>query len=551
MENIKNIFGTFADKIKRYCENCSETVKRELKIFAEYLKKNYLFITVSCAIFLVVFSSWLSNTNPRIDSENFINEANSDFNWLEIGREFAIFTKYLFGIHWFNPALATTLGYLMICLAGIVFGYLFWRCTRRSGWACAAFLLPFFIAPIFAEQFYFDLQIFEMAWAFLLCAAGAGLGLYGAFRRSYTALFLFAVAALWAVGTYQAFAVLITAIILFCFALVYRRWATVEGRSVSAKEYGVAFGKTVGFFAAAVILYIAITLIWFSGSSYTTSNFYWLTSSFSECLQSICTHIRQGFAGEGIFYTWFYTVFAILSVGAAVLDAVQSKTKFSIFYVVFVVLLQFSPFLLTVVFGGINPFRTQYTYPFVLAANMLFLVSRDWKIKKLFGANFGFIFIALAAISLFSQINMTARLIYTNNIRAQEDTRLAAAIEEEIARVSSTDKPIAFIGYYSNRLNNSCIKGELIGYSLFDIHHALSPYYFWSTRSVCNLMRTISFPFTSASEEQVYEARIYARDNDMPCWPSEGSVYDKGDYTIVKLSEDEFTFDLPAQENTI
>ena len=64
-------------------------------------------------------------------------------------------------------------------------------------------------------------------------------------------------------------------------------------------------------------------------------------------------------------------------------------------------------------------------------------------------------------------------------------------------------------------------------------------------------MRTISFPFTSASEEQVYEARIYARDNDMPCWPSEGSVYDAGDYTIVKLSEDEFTFDLPAQENTI
>lgn len=551
MEKIKNIFGTFADKIKRYCENCSETVKRELKIFAEYLKKNYLFITVSCAIFLVVFSSWLSNTNPRIDNNSLINFPYTNYNWLEIGREFGILTKYLFGIRWFNPALATTLGYLMICLAGIVFGYLFWRCTRRSGWACAAFLLPFFIAPIFAEQFYFDIQTFEMAWAFFLCATGIGLGLYGAFRRSYTALFLFAVAALWAVGTYQAFAVLITAIILFCFALVYRRWSAVEGRSVTAKEYGVAFGKTVGFFAAAVILYIAITLIWFAGSSYTTSNFYWLTSSFSECLQSICTHIRQGFAGEGIFYTWFYTVFAILSVGAAVLDAVQSKTKFSIFYVVFVVLLQFSPFLLTVVFGGIISVRAQFSYSFVLAADILFLVSRDWKIKKLFGANFGFIFIALAAISLFSQINMAARLIYTDNIRAQEDTRLAAAIEREIDRVSSTDKPIVFIGYYSLQLNSSCQTGETIGCSVFSFCYMLSPYYTLSSWTACSVMQTVGFPFTSASEEQVYEARIYARDNDMPCWPSEGSVYDAGDYTIVKLSEDEFTFDLPAQENTI
>ena len=125
------------------------------------------------------------------------------------------------------------------------------------------------------------------------------------------------------------------------------------------------------------------------------------------------------------------------------------------------------------------------------------------------------------------------------------------AIEEEIDRVSSTDKPIAFIGYYSNRLNNSCIKGEMIGCSVFSFCYMLSPYYTLSSWTACSVMQTVGFPFTSASEEQVYEARIYARDNDMPCWPSEGSVYDAGDYTIVKLSEDEFTFDLPAQENTI
>ena len=57
----------------------------------------------------------------------------------------------------------------------------------------------------------------------------------------------------------------------------------------------------------------------------------------------------------------------------------------------------------------------------------------------------------------------------------------------------------------------------------------------------------MGFPFTTAGEENIYNARIYARDNDMPNYPAEGSIQDMGDYIIVKLSDDEFVNELPPE----
>lgn len=531
-----------------YFQNCGKTAKRELLNFFSYIKSNYLFLSVAVAVFLVVYSRWIFHTLPHIDSDNLINNPYYNYNWLQIGRQFGIFTKWLFGLRWFNPAVATTLGYLLICLAGIVFGYLFWRCTKRSGWACSLFLLPFFISPVFTEQFYFDLQTFEIGWALLLCAVGLGLGLYGALHRSYTALALFAVAALWAVGTYQSFAVLLTAMILLCFALIYRRKTVFAEGPVPGKTYAAAFGKVVAAFAAAIVVYVATTLLWFSGSSYTTSNFYWLTQPFSQCVKSIFRHIYIGFLGKNVFYTWTYLLLALLCIGSAVWDACKTRQKFSAFYAAFVFLLQLSPFLLTVVFGGINSVRAQIAYPFVFAADLLFLCSRSWAVPAWKVPDLQIVLILLSAALFFSQANVTSRLIYTDLIRSQEDIRLATEIEHEITEVSDIDQPIVIVGHYTPKLNAACSMGEMIGCSVFSFCYPLEPYYYYNTATVCGVLKTLGFSFQAADQEQVLEARIYARDNDMPSWPKEGSVVDAGGYTIIKLSEDEFVSSLPAEK---
>ena len=200
------------------------------------------------------------------------------------------------------------------------------------------------------------------------------------------------------------------------------------------------------------------------------------------------------------------------------------------------------PFLLTVLFGGVKPVRSQFTYSFVLAADMLFLASRPWKYKLHRACNFDTVFIVLAAVALFSQLQVTSRLVYTENIRAQEDLRVATEIEEEINRLSDLNKPVAFIGEYDQKLNNACYTpqhiydgGTVIGYSVFNFFISRNDNYYENSNRICSFLQTVGFSFQPISAELMAEANVTAQ--SMPCWPQAGSVVDAGAYTVVKFSE--------------
>ena len=120
--------------------------------------------------------------------------------------------------------------------------------------------------------------------------------------------------------------------------------------------------------------------------------------------------------------------------------------------------------------------------------------------------------------------------------------RLASYIEQRIVEVSDIGKPIAFVGVYKNHLNEACVRGDIIGMSVFNCNSDALPHYSHSTNRACNLPRTYGIPFIPATEEQVLQARRLAL--DMPCWPEDGSVVDAGEFTIVKLSEDGWAEDI-------
>ncbi len=176
-------------------------------------------------------------------------------------------------------------------------------------------------------------------------------------------------------------------------------------------------------------------------------------------------------------------------------------------------------------------------YPFVLGCDAVLLADQVYKRKILVAFSLLFSFIIG-----WSQMMMTERMIYTDEIRSQEDIRLASAIEERIGRASSAEKPVAIIGSYQNRLNASCIRGEMIGLSMFSMSTEVEPHYFWSSDRALQMLKVLGFSFESASQEQMLEARKQAM--IMPVWPAEGSIADAGDYIIVKLSEDHWQEDL-------
>ena len=503
--------------------------------FKNYIWSNRWHIALYTGIFFLIYGAWLFNTNPRIDTEPVINVPFSIYgNWLPIGRYGLVLTEYIFGLRWFNPFISTTFGYAILCVAGLLFGYLLWRAMRKATHATAAFGLLCFVSPIMVEQLYFDLQIFQIAWAYCLCALGVGFSYYGILSKSQLAKVTAILCMIWSFSSYQIFCVLHVAAVVACFILLYRRWTIQNTKYISVSQYGKLIAWQVGLFATAMAINAVITKLFFSGSDYLENQVLWGSISIQEGIRNILAHGVKALFGIGNMYTAFFGVLSLLTVLLLIRDAIKDKDKvISLIYVFAGIGLQFCPFLLTFYMGTAPAHRSQLAYPFVIACNALILLGYSWTkywIK--------YLSLLLVAVMFLNQANITARFIYTDEIRAQEDIRLANMIEMEINDATSSRKPIAIVGIYNNQLNAACIQGELVGVSVFGCDNTAFPHYFYSSNRACALMETLGFPFTNVNAEQMEEARQKAL--TMPCWPAEGSVADAGEYVIVKLSEDQW-----------
>lgn len=59
---------------------------------------------------------------PLVDTMLYINMPHYTYNWLDIGREGAVLSKWIFQQMYYNPYLATIAGYLFVIIGGNLFG---------------------------------------------------------------------------------------------------------------------------------------------------------------------------------------------------------------------------------------------------------------------------------------------------------------------------------------------------------------------------------------------------------------------------------------------
>lgn len=500
----------------------------EFRKFKEYLSQNRWSVLGWNILLLLVWWPWVFNTASRVDTEVFINEPYSTFNWRGIGRQGAIFTKYIFGLRWFTPHTETLFGYLLICLASVLFGYLFWRAGCKNKVLCAAFGIFCFVAPIMTEQFYFDLQIFEIALAYVLCAVAVGTAYMGIFKQSmgFTAISIGCM--IWIFSIYQAFIMIYVAAVITCFILLYQQ------ESEQKISWMLVWKLIAGFLCAFVLNQIVTKLFFYYSGEYLTGLIAWSSQTPSQCVYHILAHLAKGFFGRKPFYTPFYGILAVLVVLGGIIKVKTFKEQNGkALYLMAVIVLQTIPFWMTIVSGGTIPVaRAQIAYPFVLGCDVILLVSQIYNRKVLT------VFLILFSIIGWSQTIMTQRLIYTDEIRDKEDTYVINAIKSQIHE----EKPIAFVGTYENHLNPACIRGEIVGTSILNFNSEAEPHYCSSAGRIKGLSNVMGIQFDVVSQEQMLEARKQA--TIMPVWPAEGSIADAGDYIIVKLSEDHWQKDL-------
>ncbi len=163
--------------------------------------------------------------------------------WCGIGRFGLVFTKRLFGMSLFcQPvsAIAMMAVLWMICMT-VGFAVCQWSgYDDRYRFFYAVFSAVYVTSPCLAEQFYFQLQYFEVIWGiFMAVVAVYGISRYVYGKESIGWVFMAVLCGVWAFGSYQV------TVVIFIALCAFPSFLSIRGgcRKRTGRENGNGFGE--------------------------------------------------------------------------------------------------------------------------------------------------------------------------------------------------------------------------------------------------------------------------------------------------------------------
>lgn len=493
----------------------------EVERLKQWVKQNFNLIIVNSIIVCFLYGAWMFNRVPLVDTMLYINMPHYTYNWLDIGREGAVLSKWIFQQMYYNPYLATIAGYLFVIIGGNLFGYIGYRCSAACGYIWT--FVPFvFISPIFAEQFYFRLQLLEIGWAYILCAVSIGFNFFIIYKKKRHLYVISILLMVWSFHTYQAFVIVYAVMVGFAYTLLCISGVIcAERKDVTWKALLL---EHIAVFGVANLAGWMMTSIFFRSSGYLESTIAWGTVSLGTCIKKIIEHTALIFSGDKllalfgyeyekhIFYTVFYGIFSITTVLLILREFFRNRKAHYFVMLSTVVCIQISPLLLTVYMGNIPSIRAQLAYPLVMTLDAItsyvMLCRQNVKYQKMIKVVVG----VFMVIEVWQQLSVTFRLVYTDGVRADGDVRLAESLNIRLIEMDAVDKPVAFVGGYENHLDLVCLRGEMIGQSVFDMFTELEPHYAISAWHTCSEMNAMGIHRRQASDEDIQSARGIAID---------------------------------------
>lgn len=507
-----------------------------MKIFYKYLRENSSLWIVVLLFALLSHGTMLLGESIGIDTEDIIIWQDAFYGeWLSMGRQGLVLLKLLLGTGIFNPLFAGVM--TLFCLTGacILWSYLFYQVSGKKNWtAVFVFSVLLTVSPLITEQFYFKLQAMEVTLGFCMMAVSL-LSVYwaaiiGDQKKRCIYLVVSMVMNLFLFSLYQV----MVPLFLFGAAAVFFLYCFFRKDAVSdvAKRLCILY---IAAFSISFVLNQVVTVVWFSdGAGYLTGQIRWLRQSFKDCLINIFWHFRAVVLGQGLYYSKLYLV-DCLFLSVIVLCAVRRKRQMFVRIggCLSLLLVIAAPFYMTV-FCAVEPvMRSQMVMPFALAFTaytlVLCLENRCFAMRALF--------LLLCMAAGYVQLSATMQLNYTDNVRYKSDVRIAEAIMDElnVLEDGAHSYPVVFVGKHPAELNNSCVKGDTIGYSFFEWDTDAEPRGFYSTGRIVHFMHTLGGNYVQGNVEQVARALEYSR--CMPSWPMQGSIVLRDGCIIVKLSD--------------
>lgn len=500
------------------------------------MKKRKFFSVVSGMCCLLCYAKYIYGIYFYQDADIVLYQQGTNYNWLDIGRYGLVLLRKVFGTDKANPYYEAVL-FLTAFLALILFfGYFLDMASNQENSDGKLLIISviFITYPLWAEQFYFQFQSFEILAGYLLTLISLFFSLEGVREKKIAYQIAAVVTAFIAFGVYQSFInVFLTGCVGMCL---------LNLKEISAFREFIRMVKSyVIVFAIAFLGYLFLYRFFFSSSDYLQAG--WGSADIKEILLHIESYVRMVLSGKIKFFPVTYLLAGVFALLASIYFYRKEKVKNCWQWPVSIGLLFalfLSPFLLLFVTGYFTVTRALLVFP--LGAALLFYYVYD-----VFEKRKGVIFYAvvlLGVVCCLRQTESLMRIFYTYDIISESDKITALQLNYDINRVLAEEgqMPVAVIGTLDARQNPACCSEEETGWSfLFQSsilqNMNMEPKYYWSTCYFVNWFRMYGIEYAWASQEQVQMAAEESR--SMEVWPKEGGICVRNGICIIKLSETE------------
>lgn len=517
--------------------------KDERELVSDFYKKTYRSKGLFCVIsFLIIaYGIQVFYYGISIDTEAIM--YNSDallLSWLGLGRFSLVFLKKILGLTPFNPYLAS----ILMLFTNIVTIYLLGMClykfssSKKENYKAVIALLSatvFITCPIFAEQFNFLLQSFEVAFTMLTTVLSVYYLSNWILFKGKKNVILALLCSSFSFGGYQANIFMFITLVLgiYVFLIVFKR---ITKPFICGIQYFLFFLFSYGIYT---IINKIVQLIFVNNSilsnrqSYLGSQILWGNVSLKECIRNIKNYVGSIIFESTHYFGWLYLI-AVIIVCLVVVIILKKQYNIGckIWGVIGSLLLLASPFFLSILLGNKQDIRAQFSFPMLIACCIFFGATIFGK-KKFVRAICVFI---LTILCFFQTIQM-ANIFMLEYLKYQEDVGLASQITEKIDQLEPEDGnepvPVMFVGAHSSQLmtNLSKYKWETIGYSFFEWDSWTE---MGSNNRILGFLATLGKNYKIPTTEEARRARVLSE--NLPSWPNKNSVQKLDNIIIVKLS---------------
>ncbi len=524
------------------------TERKEISVYRKYSQKMFenlhnrkhfirLFAFSSIAALITNLTFLIYAGDIRTDSEAYISIPGDMLtSFMANGRFGLVVTKKLFHTVNYMPAFwlilaAAALGLTAAVLSAVLLhimkdGKL---SERRKTVFSYLFSGLFVTCSVFAHQFYFTYQAFEVAFAFLTGAVGAALirdaVLLKGPKKLLVLLGMFLMD--WSFSTYQALVpYFLSVTALFCFTdLLFS----------DGKEAWKRILLQAGAFLAGLAVYAAVwkALDHFVypelGSSLSGSYVLWGVRPLPEIVQLIRSDLETVCLGKVPSFSVLYPVFFVLLLLVSAYRMFTENRKQKALFFPAILFFGMSPFLMTFLTGNYQVVRMHLTYPLVYAFSLsgVFLLLPEGKelkekSKKAGSKALGVLTAAVCIASCLYQTETANQYEQLCHLTAEYDKDLLTRIYYDARKLSPDpdDLSIIFVGSaYPNRPGTYLEGREATGVSVFSIAPE-------TTGSIIatRTMQCLGLECVYAPAWMHDGARQAVREAGLPIYPAEGSM---------------------------